>query len=99
MAVAAVKQSNVPKSSVTGVVISVNGQIAEVEIDSETLPTLLEILTSPTDEKIKLEVFLHNRRNVSCLVLSSPFLLYRGMKVVGTGSDLKIPVDQSLLGR
>lgn len=82
-----------------GIIRSVNGQIAEVEILSQEMPFPLEILTSEDDPSVKLEVHNQNRNLVSCLILSNPLALYRGLKIVGTGSDLKIPVSKELLGQ
>lgn len=84
---------------VQGIIKSIKGQIAEVEISTETSPTLLEILISPDDPEIKLEVYFQTTNVASCLILSNPRKLYRGMKVEGSGSELKIPVDKSMLGK
>lgn len=82
-----------------GTVRSINGQIAQVEIESDIFPHLSEILTSPKDPQIMLEVFSEGKDVVFCLILSNPDKLFRGMSVVGTGSDLKIPVGKAVLGR
>ncbi|MBI2018937.1 F0F1 ATP synthase subunit beta [Candidatus Daviesbacteria bacterium] len=82
-----------------GVVRSVNGQIAEVEIETDNFPNLYEILTCPQDPKIIMEVFSEDKDSILCLVLSSPDKLFRGMEVVGTGTDLKVPVGKAVLGR
>lgn len=82
-----------------GSIRSINGQIAEVEIETETFPNLYEILTSPQDPKVMMEVFSEGKDSIFCLILSNPDQLQRGMKVVGTGSDLKIPVGKNVLGR
>lgn len=84
---------------VKGTVISINGQIAEVGIETEKFPSLYEILTCAQDPKVVMEVFSESKASVFCLVLSSPDKLFRGMNVVGTGSDLKIPVGMNILGR
>lgn len=86
-------------SQVSGTVASVNGQIAIVEIESEQHPTLYEILTSPDDPKVALEVFSEEKQKVFCQILSNPDALFRGMKITGTSSDLKIPVGKEILGR
>ncbi len=82
-----------------GVITSVNGQIAEVEIESETLPSLFEILTCPTNPRVVLEVFSQSNTAILCQILSDPSLLFRDMPVIGTGSNLKVPVGETLLGR
>ena len=87
------------KSSVVSRVNSVKGQIAEVQIESDTLPMLFEILTCPEDPEIRLEVFFQSEEISSCLILSNPNKLYRGMLLSGTGSGLRIPASKNILGR
>src|SRR5437762_3361434 len=84
---------------IRGVVIAVNNQIAEVQIESENLPIVNEILTSPQEPDVRLEVFYQNGSQISCLILSNESKIYRGMMVQASGSDLKIPVGQTVLGR
>lgn len=91
-------QSNTITQS-KGIIRSVNGQIAEVEIETENFPNLYEILTCPKDPKIIMEVFSEGKDSIFCLVLSSTDKLFRGMQVVGTGTDLKVPVGKAVLGR
>lgn len=85
--------------SVVGKIRSVSGQIAQIQIDSEKLPALFEILTCPENPEVKLEVFFQSEDISSCLILSSPNKLYRGMLVIGTQTGLKIPTDPKILGR
>ncbi len=82
-----------------GIITMVNGQVAEVEIISPVMPTMLEMLQSDEDKEVKLEVYLQARTVASCLILSNPNRLYRGMKVYGTGRDLQIPVGKNILGK
>ncbi len=82
-----------------GIIISINSQVARVQIETEELPGLFEILTSPQDQNVKLEVFYQTRHDVACLILSDHKMLFRGMQVQGTGTDLKIPVGKQVLGR
>lgn len=82
-----------------GIIISINNQVARVQIESAELPGLFEILTSPQDQNVKLEVFFQTKHDVSCLILSDHKQLFRGMLVQGTGTDLKIPVGKEVLGR
>ena len=86
-------------NQVRGIITTVKGQIATVEIEDGNFPQLFEILSSPDDPDIILEVFSENRTTIFAQILSSPDKLFRGMTVMGTGSDLKIPVGQSVLGR
>lgn len=90
---------NIDIRVVKGFVRSVNGQIAKIEIESDNFPQLNEILTSPKDPYVMMEVFQESKDGVSCLILSNPDKLYRGMEIIGTGSDLKIPVGKEVLGR
>src|SRR3989344_5264875 len=89
-------------SSITpseGFIRSVNGQVAQVEIETENFPKLTEILISPQDPEVILEVFSQSKTFISCKVLSSPDHLFRGMKIQGANSDLKIPIGKAVLGR
>src|SRR3990170_4474271 len=86
-------------NQVQGVIQSVNGQVAFVQIDSEVYPSLFEILVCPSDPNVILEVYSQSSGLISCQILSNPQNLFRGMTVVGTGSDLKVPVGRSVLGR
>ncbi|MBI2600940.1 F0F1 ATP synthase subunit beta [Candidatus Daviesbacteria bacterium] len=83
----------------TGFVRSVNGQIAQVEITDENYPTLAEVLINPDDPNVVLEVFSQQQNIVYCQILTQPDRLFRGMKLVGTGSDIKVPVGSKVLGR
>lgn len=86
-------------AQVTGRVIQVQGQIARIRIESETMPINNEILTSIEDQTVKMEVYYQTRLTADCLVLSSPQKIYRGMKIYGLGTNLKIPTSEELLGR
>lgn len=83
----------------TGYIKAVTGQIAEVEIESDVFPALYEILTSPEDKTVYLEVFSQSRTALLCQILSNPDKLRRGMPIISTGSDLKVPVGEAVLGR
>lgn len=86
-------------NQVRGSITSINGQIAAVEIEGENFPILFEILTAVEDPQVILEVFSQSKTTIFCQILSNPDRLYRGMKVIGTGTDLKIPVGAAVLGR
>ncbi len=86
-------------ASATGIVIRVKGQIAEVQIESEKQPFLFEVLTCPDKPDVIMEVFEQSKFSVSCLIITGRTKLYRGMKIVGTNSDLRIPVGEQILGR
>lgn len=86
-------------SDINGIVRGIKGQIAQIEITSSSYPNLLEILTSPEDPTVRLEVLNQVNDILSCLILSNPVKLYRNMPIVSTGSELRIPVGQEVLGR
>ncbi len=86
-------------NQVQGTIRAINGQIAEVEIEGQVYPALAEILVSPEDPSVVLEVYFQSSSVLSCQILSNPDKMYRGMKITGTGSDLKIPIGEALLGR
>lgn len=82
-----------------GIITSVNGQIATVEIEGDNFPELFEILSCPDDPTVILEVFSQSKLFIQATILGSPDKLFRGMTVSGTGSDLKVPVGEDVLGR
>ncbi|OGE64834.1 hypothetical protein A3I48_04460 [Candidatus Daviesbacteria bacterium RIFCSPLOWO2_02_FULL_36_7] len=88
-----------PQNRAKGIITSVNGQIATVEIDGDIFPDLFEILSAPSDPSVILEVFSQSELSIFVQTLSNPDKLFRGMQVVGTGSDLKVPVGFPVLGR
>jgi len=86
-------------AQVKGKITSINGQIATIEVEDELYPALFEILVSPQDPSVILEVFSQSVSSIFCQILTNPDKLYRGMPILGTGSDLKIPVGKEVLGR
>lgn len=88
-----------PASQILGQVASVKGQVAYIEITSDVYPTISEILISPQDPEVILEVYAQSRQHIICQILSNPTKLYRGMSIISIHSDLKIPAGKTLLGR
>lgn len=84
---------------IKGIVTSIHSQIVTVQIESQELPSLNEILSSPGESDVRLEVHSQSQNQVSCLILSNPNILYRGMPVQSIRTDLKIPVGSATLGR
>lgn len=83
-----------------GRVRSVRGQVVEVEYEGSYLPEFMEILTSPDEKSVKLEVYAYAGDNtIFCLALSPKGDLFRDMKITTTGKPLEIPVGQNVLGR
>lgn len=85
--------------------IEVKGQIATVRWPArggseDRLPQLLEILTSPENPKICLEVHSFGQENtIYCLSLSPTDILARGMPITATGQTLTVPTGKQILGR
>ena len=86
-------------SPVKGTVKGVKGQIVQVQIESAKLPALFEILTSPDDPEVKMEVFYQTEDISQCIALSKLSTLYRGMSITGSGSEITMPGSGSVLGR
>jgi F-type H+-transporting ATPase subunit beta len=84
-----------------GRIRGVRGQIVEVAYDNDDiLPKFFEILTSPENPKVKLEVYAYSHDNMLyCLSLSNRSLLYRDMPIITTGAPLVIPAGDAVLGR
>ncbi len=82
-----------------GKIISIRGQIVEVEFLSEK-PAIHDILTFTNSEEIRLEVYASSSPNrFYCLSLSPTTKLVRGVEVTNTGKPLTFPVGTGLLGR
>lgn len=92
---------NPAPSIFSGRVRAVRGQIVEVEYDeAKNLPDFFDILTSPENPDVKMEMYAYTENNnLYCLSLSGRHLLYRDMPVISTGKPLTIPVGKSILGR
>lgn len=82
-----------------GKVKSVTGQVTEIQIEGENIPKLHEILTCPDDPNIRMEVFYQFDDISLCIILSNITRIYRNMSIIGTGSELKIPLGEVILGR
>lgn len=87
------------KNQVKGTISSVKGQIAQVTVENDIFPFLSEILLSPQNPGVCLEVFSQSQDKIFCQILSNSDALFRGMEILGSGSDLKIPVGNCVLGR
>ena len=82
-----------------GKVISVRGQVVEVEF-AHRKPAIHNLLVLESDPKVKLEVYSSSGTNkFYCLVLSSTDSLFRGANVVNTESQILFPLGKSVLGR
>lgn len=84
-----------------GRVRSVRGQIVEVSYDeTEGLPKFYDILTSPENTKLRLEVYAYGDDNsLFCLSLTKRSDLYRNMPITTTGAPLQVLAGKAVMGR
>lgn len=83
----------------TGKVISVKGQIVEVEFMNDK-PRIHDVLIAVDDPTIKLEVYTSATSNsFFCLALTTVTKLHHGSSVVSSGQPIKVPVGNEMLGR
>lgn len=83
----------------TGKVISVKGQIIEVEF-VEGKPKFNDVLVYKEDPKVKMEVYRSaSPSSFFCLALTEVTKLHHGAIVVSTEQPIRIPVGQEMLGR
>ncbi|OGH34588.1 MAG: F0F1 ATP synthase subunit beta [Candidatus Levybacteria bacterium RIFCSPLOWO2_01_FULL_37_20] len=93
------KNTHDTKSTSIGKVISVQGQIIEVEFPQEK-PTPHDLLVLQEDENTKMEAYSSSGpSSFYCLALSSVIKIKRGAKVINTKSPIQIPVGKEVLGR
>lgn len=82
-----------------GWVVSVIGQIAEVEFTGE-LPAIHDLLIMEDDPAVKMEVYSSSGENsFYCFIYSHTKNLKKGKAVLGTGSSITIPAGAGVLGR
>lgn len=82
-----------------GKVKAVSGQIVIIEIQSQNLPNLGDILTSREDSSIQMEVYSYFEREIFCFSLTEIGKIYRNMLIYNTGNQIIIPVGSGTLGR
>jgi len=83
----------------TGKVVSVKGQIIEVEF-TEDKPQLHDVLIYKEDAEVKMEVYTSATPNsFYCLALTEVTKLHHGSVVISTGQSIKVPVGVEMLGR
>jgi F-type H+-transporting ATPase subunit beta len=84
---------------ITGKIVSVKGQIIEVEFLDEK-PHIYDVLVYKEDQAVKMEVYTSATPNsFFCLALTGVTKLHHGSVVISTGQSIKIPVGKELLGR
>jgi F-type H+/Na+-transporting ATPase subunit beta len=88
------------ETSFTGNVRSVIGQVVEIEFEGSVRPNFRDILTSPENEKVRLEVYAFTgSHSLYALSLTPKSWLIRDMEILSTGAPLTVPVGTPVLGR
>ncbi len=83
----------------TGKVISIRGQIIEVEF-LEDEPKIHDVLEYKENRSVKMEVYTSaSPTSFFCLALTSTYQLHHGSIVIDTNQPIRIPVGPELLGR
>ncbi len=84
---------------VSGKVISIKGQIIEVEFLGDK-PRIHDVLYYQEDPFIRMEVYTSSSPNsFFCLAITHAVKLHHGSVVISSGQPIKIPVGKELLGR
>lgn len=89
-------------AKVTGKIIAVKGQVAEVEFlqNPPAIYDILEVEGLPAGRQVKIQVYASSGVDTYyCFVLSGARTLSRGMHVTNTGRALLVPVGAQVLGR
>lgn len=82
-----------------GVIITVLGQISEVGFDTNP-PNIHDVLVVEKDPTIQLEVWASaTPTSFYCIILSPQSKMKRGMTVLNTGTSIRIPAGDQVLGR
>ena len=82
-----------------GYIISIRGEIAEVEFYKNP-PFIGEVLTLEENQNVLMEIHsISANKTFLCLALTGPDKLFRGAAVKRTGKKLEVPVGKELLGR
>lgn len=83
----------------TGSVVGIKGQVVEVRFVGNQ-PSINDLLYLSEDQNVRLEVHSSSSRDsFYCLALGEVTKIYRGAKIVNTGSSVMFPVGPSMLGR
>jgi len=85
----------------TGRVVQISGSVIDVRFDEGLLPRINDALTVELDGKtLVMEAAQHIGDNmVRCIMLSGSEGMSRGMEVNATGSPIRVPVGDCVLGR
>lgn len=84
-----------------GKIIQIIGPVVDIEFEGKILPSIYSALLLKTGEaSLTLEVQQHLGENqVRALALGSTDGLKRGLEVINTGEQIKVPVGKEILGR
>ncbi|HOB29072.1 MAG: F0F1 ATP synthase subunit beta [Dethiobacteria bacterium] len=84
-----------------GKIVQVIGPVVDVEFLEESLPDLYNaVIIKENEINLTMEVMQHLGKNTArCVALASTDGLQVGMKVIDTGSPIKVPVGPGTLGR
>lgn len=84
-----------------GKIVQISGSVIDVAFEKGSLPKIKEALTVSLADKTRvMEVAQHIGNNmVRCIMLSESEGLARGMDVVATGNNIRVPVGKATLGR
>ncbi len=95
-----------PKNNPDGIVVRVSGTVIDIEFSPEFEPTVynrVDVLINKangTEDRASLEVAQQLGDGiVRCIALENIFGISRGMRVINTGSAIKVPVGDQTLGR
>lgn len=85
----------------TGRVVQISGSVIDVRFDEGLLPRINDALTVEFEgQTLVMEAAQHIGNNmVRCIMLSGSEGMSRGMEVTATGSPIRVPVGDCVLGR
>ncbi|GAB6392797.1 MAG: ATP synthase F1 subunit beta/F-type H+/Na+-transporting ATPase subunit beta [Treponematales bacterium] len=83
-----------------GYITQVVGPVVDVRFDEERIPAILNALEVKAGSQVTLEALQHiGDGQVRCVAMSATEGLARGMEVEDSGSPIKVPVGDEVLGR
>lgn len=85
----------------TGIISEISGPVIDVQFEHGFLPKIKNALTVQVDDEVRtMEVAQHvGNDTVRCIMLAESEGLFRGMKVLSEGHDIRVPVGEVTLGR
>lgn len=99
MRIKAKSGGRIQKYMLTGKVVSVKGQIIEVEFMDQK-PRFNDVLVAKDDDTVRMEVYRSaTASSFFCLALTGVTNLHHGSIVVSTEQPIRVPVGKEMLGR